>query len=55
MGLEQDITIAFRLNNDGILRMANVDFSKYPDQTCSIKEFTIDGHKYIFIFFVSWM
>ena len=55
MGLEQDITIAFRLNNDGILRMVNVDPSKYPDQTCPIKEFTIDGHKFIFIFVVSWV
>ena len=50
MALEQDITIAFRLNNDGVIKMANVDPTKYTDQTSPTKEFTIDGHQWYHYF-----
>ena len=46
MALEQDITVAWRPNNEGVINMANVDPVKYPDHSCPVKGFTIDGHQW---------
>ena len=46
MALEQDLTIACKVNDRNEIRLVNVDSSKYEDYTCSVSDFTIDGHKW---------
>lgn len=44
MAIEQDVTIACSTNNRGELRFGNVNNTQYPDHTCPVEGFTIDGH-----------
>lgn len=44
MAIEQDVTIACSTNNRGELRFGNVNERQYPDHTCPVEGFTIDGH-----------
>ena len=44
MAIEQDVTIACSTNDRGELNFGNVNDSRYPNHTCQIEGFTIDGH-----------
>ena len=46
MAIEQDVTIACSSNDRGELRFGNVNATQYPDHTCPVEGFTIDGHKW---------
>lgn len=46
MTIEQDVVIACSTNDRSELRFGNVSESQYPDHTCPVEDFTIDGHKW---------
>lgn len=46
MAIEQDVTIACATNDKGQLNFSNVNGEMYPDHSCPVEGFTIDGHKW---------
>ena len=44
MAIEQDVTIACSTNDRGEISFGNVNETQYPDHTCPVEGFTIDGH-----------
>ena len=50
MALEQDIAIACRANSDSKIHFQNVNSKRYPNFTCPVEDFAIDGHEWYHYF-----